>query len=256
MKPIKYAANEICVLPNGHLLTSNLNDLNLILYDNEFNIIKKIYRFNNSQHQSIYTFGLTTNNLNSIYICDAYHHCIQMTDLELNLMNEIGQQGSHYIDQFNFPCGLCYHNDYVFICDSLNQRIQIYNKHLAYQGTFDLNYKPFQIKFTKNSMCIRDNGENNSNFIYFYEHFNKIDQFQLKFKYGGHNGTIMQLYNYIYEYYCENKTIYIYNSNGELVETIKFDNVNNIKFNGFEAIAYFDQNFIISSENSNNLFVL
>jgi hypothetical protein len=246
IKNINHSPSNLCALPNGYLLAANCITQNLILYDAEFNLIKTFFAFNN---RSIYPLSLTTNGIDRVYITDSYNHRVLMTDLDLNLLYELGSMGS-LVDEFNYPCGIIYHDFCVYICDSHNKRIQVYDTSMVYKRSNVVDFAPFEIKCTKSYACIRDNDKR---FVYFYD----LATFEIKVKHEGHNGTIFEIYGCIYEYYNENSIIYVYSDEGEIVESVKIDILeDDIKFNGFESICYFNKKFILATENCKKLCLI
>jgi hypothetical protein len=242
---LNYSVSNLCVLPNGHLLAANCTAQNLILYDIDFNLIKTFSHFNN---RSIFPLSLATNDKDRVYISDSNFHCIIMTDIDLNFLYEIGSLGSE-VDQFKYPCGIVCNRNLVYICDSQNNRLQVYNKSLVFQKSNVFNFSPFEIKCFNNFACIRDN---DNKFIYFYD----LCNFELKFKHEGHNGAIFELNNIIYEYFHDNNIIYVYN-HCQIIESIKINlPLKEIKFNGFESICYFNGKFILATENSKKICLI
>ena len=174
-----------------------------------------------------------------------------MTDVDLNLLYEIGSLGCS-VDEFNYPCGIFYNNanSFVYICDSQNTRIQVYNKNLVFERTYNLDFTPFEIKCLNGYAFMRDNDKKN---IYCFN----LSTFELITKYEGHNGTLFVLNSFIYEYFNENSTMYVYNNECSILKCFIINVPNNvIKFNGLESMCYFNGKFILANENSKKLCLL
>ena len=243
---LNYSISALCFLPNNYLLAANCVTQNLILYDSEFNLVKTFFQFNS---RSLFPLSLATNKKDRIYISDSYNHRIIMTDIDLNLLYEIGSNGCK-VDEFNYPCGLTYYSDLVYVCDTQNQRLQVYNKNLVFKQSHVLNFSPFEIQCLNSFACIRDNDQKS---IHFYD----LKSFELKIKYDGHNGTIFVLNNFIYEYFNESSVIFIYNCDCEIIEIVELTPpVNDLKFNGFESICFFNGKFILATENSKKICLI
>ena len=101
-------------LPNGDLICGTADSVKLL--DENF-----------KETKSVLTGGFSfcaLNHRNEIYVSVFGKHCFIMFDLNLNQLKQFGSNGAGN-DQLKFPCGLCSHNDYLYISDRHNNRIQI-----------------------------------------------------------------------------------------------------------------------------------
>ena len=78
------------------------------------------------------------NHKNEIYVSVSLKHCIILFDLNLNQLKRFGSEGTG-IDQFNAPAGLSCHGDYLYVCDCINNRIQILTLDFGYISTIKLD---------------------------------------------------------------------------------------------------------------------
>lgn len=74
-----------------------------------------------------------------IYITSSEHHCIASVDTEGKLVQQIGSKGSEEA-QFNTPTGILTTDDEVFVCDTHNHRIQVFDDDLKWKRTLSLSF--------------------------------------------------------------------------------------------------------------------
>ena len=147
---------EICVLPYGNFISTNSEALTI--FDDNFKQIKKL------EIQVGHIFGCTLNHRNEIYVSNHHTHVIHMMDLNLNIIKTFGSKGSHN-DQFQFPISMCCRNEFLYVCDSANKRIQKFDLDFQYIDTIKLNFRPYSIKVSdENDMCLIS-GPNGVSFV-------------------------------------------------------------------------------------------
>ena len=148
-----------------------------------------------------------------------------MFDYKFKILSVIGSRGCNQY-QFEYPRGICFSANFLYICDWLNN--------------------PIQIKTVNNTACVR----NEKNSIYFYDLIN----FKLKSVYKTHNGCIYSIDKYFYEYYHVTNKFYCYNDQGKLVNEIEgYDQ--EIKINEWASLVYFNSSLILLPEISTNMIV-
>ena len=239
-----FRSTDSCLIfDQNYLLMANYRDNCLTLYDKNFNQFQKIDKFNGF---NINPFGVTTNNLDRIYVTDRDNHRIFMFDYKFKIISVIGSRGSNQY-QFQYPRGICFAANFLFVCDWLNKRVEKYSSSLLYKNTIKLEYNPIQIKTVNGTACIR----NDKNSIYFYDLIN----FQLKKVYDTHNGSIYSIDKYFYEYYHISNKFYCYNENGTLLHEIEGFVEGEIKMNEWASLVYFNGSFIVLPETTPNMIV-
>ena len=144
------------------------------------------------------------------------------------------------------PHGICYSNDFIYVCDYNNKRIQVLTEDLKYLKSFQLNYRPWYIQVINNIACIRHFDEEQ---ISFYE----LPSFIIKYSYSGHNGWICTIRSYFIEFYQDFKMCFFYNKDGLLMQKQKFTFKDDFKFNQFDPITYFNNKLIFAEHTSNKL---
>lgn len=76
-----------------------------------------------------------------LLVTDKCNHCICMLTLDGQFVKAVGTFGASPL-QFNSPTGMAVHPDgRIFICDSLNHRIQVLNSDLGYSHSFGIHGK-------------------------------------------------------------------------------------------------------------------
>jgi len=199
------------VLPNQNLLSVNSTPWNLTLYDENFNHTRSIDQISG---QKIKPLSVTTNDKNVIFIACVDE--IIATDLEFNKIFKYGSKGSD-IDQFQYPSGIAFEEDFLYVCDRNNKRIQklfaSISSEILFSKNYVLRYKPDQIKVSNGVACVRQFYFNS---ILFYD----LNSFELKFKYDNLNGSISEIGGIFYSFDFTSSKIYCYDKDGEILNEI------------------------------------
>jgi hypothetical protein len=189
---------QIEVLPNGNIITILSGEIDI--YDSNFTHISTIVT-----EQITLCSGLAISNKN-IYISDNCHSRIAMTDFEFRKFNFVGKYGTK-IAMFKGPSGICFKNDFLYVCDSFNRRIQIFKADLDFECSIDLGYMPWEIRASNTSLCIASQFSAD---IEFYDI--KSHVLNYRYQHGIYRITSIDLC------FCEIglKTLYFYTPNGNL----------------------------------------
>jgi hypothetical protein len=235
---------DLCILPNGNFLCADFRDHSISLFDKNLKLVKKIDKIDNE------IFGptsLTTNKEDKLYVCDYSNDRIFVTDFELTHITKVIESNQYKSNQFCDPSGICFFNKNLYICDTYNKKIQKLTPNLQYKASFKLDYSPKQIKITNYIACVRPLDQS---CMYFY----KIDSFDVKYKYDGHNGSISEINGYFYEYYEKNKKLYAYDNNGLQIDEVQTKGFNNrIDIHDMVSLTYLNGEVLISSKDSKKL---
>ena len=232
--------------PNGYLIAVDHIKGRLVLLNNELKQIEIIDKLDNKTFQPL---GLTTNGDDRIYICDYENNSIIMTDLEFKYINSVGgrkprgnpQQQQQQQIKLNLPYDVCYSNQFIYVCDFQNKRIQkLTANDLTFDSMYPLTYSPWQIKINQNLACIRAYDDLSINFY-------NLSNFQITRKYTGHNGIICQNNSLFFEYNHLGCTIECYDSTGGFCEQLvaKFTH---IPFHSYFGMILFNGRLIISAQ--------
>ena len=84
--------------------------------------------------------GIAVADDDTIFVTSSYYHCISKFSPDGKLMVTIGKKGS-LSGEFNNPSGIAIHsNQEVFVCDTLNNRVQIFTMDLEYKREITVNF--------------------------------------------------------------------------------------------------------------------
>ncbi len=235
---------DLCVLPNGNILCADFREHNICVYDKNLKLIKKVDKIGN------FIFGptsLTTNKLDKLYVCDYSNDRIFITDFELTHVTKTIDSDEYKTHQFCDPSSICYFNDFLYICDTYNKKIQKLTSTLKFKTSYKFDFSPKQIKITNYVACVRPLDQCS---IFFY----RTDTFELKHRYDGHNGSISEINSFFYEYYEKNKKLYSYDNTGRQIDEILTKGFNNrINIEDVVQLVYLNSEILISSKDSKKL---
>ena len=226
---------DILALDKNRVLCSNLNNKSLTLYDGNLNLVKKIDTINGENFEPR---GLACNG-NHLYIVDKQNSRIIMTDFEFRKIKLIGSKGNEFDnDKFNDPCGICFINESLYICDYSNARIQIYSKNLEFKKSFLVDFMPWVIK-ASNSLLFVQPGSITSLFIYELNSLNlkeRIDNPAVFCRLSVINSNI-------YRFNSKSKSVLFYDENGKFQEEIILSNVDDNILSGTGDGTFIEFNF-------------
>ena len=222
VKNLEVLPVDICVLPNKKLLCANSKPWNLTLYDETLSHVGTIDQIENLK---IRPLSITTNNKDMIFIACVDE--IIATDLNFNIISRIGSKGCD-IDQLNYPSSISFNDDYLYVCDRNNKRIQKLlassQVQMCIVENFMLNYKPDQIKIANTTACVMKCFNNT---IFFYD----LDSFTFKCKYDGHNRVISEIGSIFYVSDLLNAKILCFDQNGQFLNEILNNSFKNLMKN-------------------------
>jgi hypothetical protein len=198
---LKYVPTDLCVLPNGNILTANYYDDSLSIYDENFNWIKDICKINNVK---ITPLSLQTNNIDRIYIVDD-EVSILMTDLDLVYIKDYDEK-----KLFNH---ITFYNDFLYACVENDKCIVKFDSNLKLEAKYYLGIEPRQINIINNIACV----------IHATVSFYELMDFKIFCQYNNEfcSGGVYQDNFFILTYENEFK-FDCFNKNGSIVDSIDF----------------------------------
>jgi hypothetical protein len=205
---------DIVVLPDNQIVCVSIKDHCIVVYDQNFNLLKNIKSLN---HQDLYPSGIALNKEDEqLYIVENTKHRIILTDLDFNFIKYFGSQGSGN-HEFDFPVDICFKNHSIYVCDYDNHRVQIFNKDFEFISTLKTNYGPWKIKVSNLLICVKH--------IMGEIHFYNLNDLSLHRKYSGDTCGISEYNSCFYAFDLkENKKINFYDKNGDLKGELIIEN--------------------------------
>ncbi len=186
--------------PTQKTTTFFLCDISSIKVLNEqFNLVKTIQTIDG---KAISPSCITSNQLDRIFINDLNNETIMACDFDFKLVKQVGAPGS-LVNNFDNVSGLAYSKQYLYACDTYNQRIQCFNAlDLSFVYSIQFDFEPEQLKIYNNMACILGNST-----LYFYD----LNGFNLIEKYDSCD-TCIGLINehFIYELNYETNKLIVY----------------------------------------------
>ncbi len=226
--------HDICVLPNNHLLTINFDDMNLTIYDEKFNLVKRIDTINN---EIIKPYAVIINDHDQCYVLDWKKHCVLMTDIDFNFIKSVGSQGSN-IDQFQYPISGYYKNSKLYVADSDNQRIKIFKSDLTFVYDIQLDYMPYFIKMSDTTICITSAFS-----LLFYD----SNDFKLIENYDDQNDRISEIHSLFYSFNFKTRKINCFDWNGDFIKEIKLNHLNHFISGSRDCVLLcFNENLLMT----------
>ena len=232
--------NDMVLLPNRTLALANSTQKHITVFNSNLDLIKTIKQIGNN---NFHPLRIATGADDNIYITE-YSRCeVIMTDINFKMIKHVGCKGSKD-EEFNYPNGIAFFCNNVYVCDSENKRIQILSSNLDFISKIELDYQPWIIKISPNKVaCISQ--FNAPAAVYFYN----FDNFEIIHKYTDHGfGRVSEIGSYFLESCNKNSSIYFYDKNGGLLERISIERFSSF----FESTAdgilvYFNQQLLFSS---------
>lgn len=200
---------DFIALPNGYIILLTVH-FTLIILDQNYHFVREITNVNGDY---LYVKGLCYNeDENVFYISDKHHRKILMVDWHFNLMRSVCSKGTDE-HQFDNIEGLCFKNENLYVCDTSNNRIQIFDSILNLVNSLKLDFSPLNIKVSESLICIESSWISPGTYFY---HVNNLS-FHSKFEFD-ETGRISEINSHFYEFHASSKTMTCYNKNGNLEE--------------------------------------
>ena len=231
---------EIKRLSNGKFITNNSKSVTL--FDENFKEEKKI-------HIEGPAFGCAIHNDKGIFITDHENGCIYLMDNELNIIKTFGSKGKG-IDQLNGPTTIICQNDYLFVSDLFNRRIQILTLDLKYHDTIELDFHPCSVAASSKTIGMIELSRY-PNKIYFYDLKTK----KMKKVYQSIDGKICFIDSHFYVVnFNPTKKLLIFDEEGKFVDEARIESIGehiNSSWDGFMFSSKY--NLFISSKSGGNV---
>ena len=96
---------------------------------------------------------------NTVYVTQSSSHCINMYELEGELIKRVGSKGKGRA-QFDYPMGMDYseRTEMIYICDRFNDRVQVMTDNAKFRSMLGVHLldQPIDIKVTRERIFVLD----------------------------------------------------------------------------------------------------
>ena len=169
--------------------------------------------------------GIATTDQGNVYVASA--HKVQKFNRNGVVIKSVGKKGGN-VGEFDWPYGVQYHNDQVYVCDSNNGRIQVFDSDLNFVRSFGIRgdgsgqlKKPRDIDFDSHgNMFILDSSKHQV--VVFSEDGQYLRHFGQK---GQGEGELSEpeglcvSRDYVYITDWRNKRVSVFRTSGEFVHS-------------------------------------
>jgi hypothetical protein len=229
---------DILALSNNQIISSNRSSKCITIYDHNLNLIRKVSKINGEDFESA---GIEINEEEkTLFISDILKHQVLKTDFDLNKIKSCGEKGNNF-NQFDLPVGICFRNNYLYICDFNNSRVQILTNNLEYVNSIKVEYNPWTIKASKSKsiLCVESYSPAG---LYVYN----LKNMCLLYKYNHDQCRLSEIDSFIYEFNRKSHKVYCYDKNGKLENEILLSDASNLTDNFDGALIYFNGKLIMT----------
>ena len=201
----------------GEMIVSERDGHRVSIIDNRGKKIRTFGSYGDSPEQMKYPTGITIDDIDNIYV--SSRHKLQKFTSNGELIKCIGKEG-----EFNFPRGVTLHDNQVYVCDSDNHRIQVFDLNLNFlrsigsrgKGRGEFN-EPYDVKLdTAGNIYIPDFNNSRVQVLDNSGHFIRTLGDEGERKLGRPSGLhIADKYVYISDY--GDNCIVVYETSGQFV---------------------------------------
>ncbi len=231
---LDFDPHRIIKLQNESIIISgNLVDNRLALYDSQFNFIKHGQDFiKNPIHAS----GLTIDKYGNVYVGNALLNSLIKLDKHLKVVKSIKHSENQVFGD------ICAYEDKIYSCIPFLKRIDVLSLDLVPLSSHYLEHEPCQIRVSRNTACIHVCIENDN--FEFKTFFYQLPSFEVISK-QDQNGPILANENLFYIY--EDDGLAVFSQNGEFIDK-KLTKYGKTEY-ACSGINFVDDNLLICLKN-------
>ena len=122
-------------------MRSGWANCNILIFDKEGKLINKIGRMGENLGEFSKPFDIKLDSEGNMYISDWAYSRIQVFDKQFKLINVIGSEGNKE-GEFKMQHGIAVNNDCLYVADTYNFRIQLFNKKGKHVKTLQFEGRP------------------------------------------------------------------------------------------------------------------
>ncbi len=207
-----HATTDICLLPNGKIITASEETLSI--YDIEFNMIKIVLMSEVVDLEYESPLSLATNNVDKVYIAYTGNGKLLMTDLELKFIKTYASEEN----KLENPNYMLFHDEYLYVCD--NKHIFKFDSNLNFCENIQLDFPCRQITCITGLACFKVKISSRIGSGITFESFPECNR-KIFNNYKFHAGEFSTVYDEKFFVLVHNAfRIDCYNKNGSLVDAI------------------------------------
>ena len=186
-------------------------------------------------------------------------HQVQKFNRRVELVKSVGKKGEN-LGEFNSPYGVRYHNHQIYVCDSDNGRVQVFDSNLKFLQSFGTSpgqlKKPRDIDFdTQGDVYVVDHGK--GQVLVFIEDGQYLRHFGQKGQGKGElsepNGLCISG-DYVYVSENTNNRVSVFHTSGEFVHSFGKEGSDRGDLNNPYGIAINQDGFVFVCDEGNNRF--
>ena len=153
-----YAARAMAFFTNGNYIATRTQSPSYVqIFNQNKQLIKEWGTYGSGDSNFGNIEELTIDDEQNIWIVDGVNHRIKKYDQNGNLLLKFGKQGTANGD-FDAPFGICYFKNKIYVSDTRNSRIQVFDKSGKYLKTFPNKNSYYAIKAKGNDLYIVTSG--------------------------------------------------------------------------------------------------
>ena len=246
---LDYRPKQLMVLPNNQLLVLHFIKYvtGITILDDNYNIIKKIDKINGEKLSHLREVAINERK-GELYFSDYQNHRIIVTDFELNFIKYFGSfGGSNSSYQFFHPLGICFKNEYFYVCDSTNKRIQKFNQDLVFVNSLETKYNPFRVQVSNSMIVVASETR-----VYFYDLNSLVVCKEYSHDFRNFGLNLSQIDSILYCFDYKSNIFICFHENGNIFNgKIKLDEGDFHCVDG--KLVFFNQTLLMSSCNGQKL---
>ena len=231
-----------------HVIVSEWGSNKLSVFDTKGEKIRSFGSYGSGPHEMRYPKTIVTDNCDNIYL--SSDHKLQKFTSSGELIKHVGQLGKEE-GEFNYPRGMTLFENQLFVCDSKNCRIQVFDLNLNFVRSINTHGidTAYDVKFdTSGLMYIADHGNRRVQVM------NSRGDFLRTFGEGKLRGPsglhIADKYVYVSDYVAH--CVVVYETSGEFVTSFGRRGQNKGEFDSPRCITSCTDGFIYICDFTNN----
>ncbi|TCD03431.1 NHL repeat-containing protein [Pedobacter psychroterrae] len=152
-----YGARAIAFFSNGNYIATQTQFSYVQLFNSSKQLINEWGSYGSGDSNFGNVEELTIDDDQNIWIVDGINHRIKKYDQNGNLLLKFGKRGTADGD-FDAPFGICYFKNKIYVSDTRNSRIEVFDKTGKYLKTWDTKNSYYAIKAKGDYLYVATSG--------------------------------------------------------------------------------------------------